>query len=123
MQGNVKASCSASCSSLKRKMQYTLLITASYVRISICWLSTSDYNAGWHGCTKNVSTCVVIGTTGRKEDHFATNRYYACIYVLRFILHACAKCVYTRGLMPRVFIAFAHACHTRMTRVDCLSCG
>ena len=28
-----------------------------------------------------------------------------------FILHAC-RCVYTSGLMPRVFFAFAHACDT-----------
>ena len=30
-----------------------------------------------------------------------------------FILHACT-CVYTCGLMPRVFFPFAHACDTRM---------
>ena len=50
-----------------------------------------------------------LGTTGRKEDHFMTNSYYACIYILHFILHACVMC----GLMPHMFFTFAHVWHAR----------
>ena len=48
-----------------------------------------------------------------------TNNYYACIYILHFILHTCAK-LYTRvhawSDAMRVFCictCMRHACHTR----------
>ena len=44
-----------------------------------------------------------------------TNSYYACIYIYYILFHTRMlnfTCVYTRGLMPHVFFAFAHACDT-----------
>ena len=87
-----------------------------YIYLCICWLPTSDYNAGWHWCTKSVSTCVVIGTTGRKEDCFAANSYYMRVYMYCIIFHMRVLTftrMYTCGLMSHVVFAFAQACHTR----------
>ena len=48
-----------------------------------------------------------------------------CMYVVYSFytrVDACTR-VYTSGLMPRVFFAFTHAAHKRVTRVCHLSCG
>ena len=60
-----------------------------------------------------------LGTTDSKEDHFATNSYYACIYILHFILHACVKLythVHVWSDAMRIFCIctrVSHACDTR----------
>ena len=30
-----------------------------------------------------------LGTTGRKKDHFATNSYYACVYIAFYFTRVC----------------------------------
>ena len=53
-----------------------------------------------------------------------TNSYYACIYILHFILHAYVKLytlVHVWSDAMRVF-AFAHACHTCGLFKLCMIC-
>ena len=62
--------------------------------------------------TKNVYTCLLTGNTGRKEDCFVTNSYYACALHLFYTRVINFTRVYTRGIKPRMFFTFAHMAHT-----------
>ena len=43
-----------------------------------------------------------------------TNSYYVCIYIAFYFTRVLNFTrVYTRDLMPHIFFAFAHVCHTR----------